>query len=61
MTLLICMCKGVTDDAIVEAIKNGADTFEKVVEATGATTGPCRGGRCRAKIEELIANTSVNK
>lgn len=32
MTILVCMCKGVTDDTIVEAIKNGADTFEKVVE-----------------------------
>ena len=60
MTILVCMCKGVTDDTIVEAIKNGADTFEKVVEATGATTGPCKGGRCRAKVEELLATTNEN-
>ena len=55
MTLLVCMCKGVTDEFIIEAIKNGAHTVEEVAEITGATTGACKGGRCKKRIEDLIA------
>lgn len=51
---LVCLCKAVTEEVIVDAIKEGADTFEKVQESTGAGTGHCRAGRCRGKIEELI-------
>ncbi|CEP80093.1 BFD (2Fe-2S)-binding domain-containing protein [[Clostridium] sordellii] len=54
MSEKICLCKGITKDTIVEAIKNGADSIEAVKEATGATTGFCHGGRCKSKIEELI-------
>lgn len=53
---LVCICKAVTEDVIVQAIKEGADTFEKVQEATEAGTGACRAGRCRRRIEELIIN-----
>lgn len=53
---LVCICKAVTEEVIVEAIKEGADTFEKVQEATDAGTGRCRAGRCRGRIEELIIN-----
>lgn len=51
---IICLCKGVSKDVIVQAIKDGADTFEKIQEATGAGTGFCGASRCRGKIEELI-------
>lgn len=50
----ICLCKKITEEEIVEAVKNGADTFEKVKEATGAGTGGCHGGRCKSKILEII-------
>ena len=51
---LVCLCKGVEKDVIVKAIKDGADTFEKVQETTCAGTGFCGASRCGAKIEELI-------
>lgn len=51
---LVCLCKGVEKDVIVKAIKEGADTFEKVQEVTGAGTGFCGASRCREKIEALI-------
>lgn len=54
MTLMICTCKGITDETIIEAIKNGATTVEEVAEATGASTGACRGYKCKQKIQELI-------
>ena len=33
---IICTCAGVTYGEIVDAIKNGADTLEKLQEATDA-------------------------
>lgn len=51
---LICICKGVTDDVIIESIKEGNDTFEKIQEDTEAGTGRCGAGRCRGRIEGLI-------
>ena len=52
---IICLCKGISEDTIIDAIKNGADTIEKIKEATGATTGHCHGARCKASIEKLIS------
>ena len=34
-----CKCKNVSIETIVNAVKNGADTVEKVGEATGAGKG----------------------
>ncbi|MBQ1275279.1 MAG: (2Fe-2S)-binding protein [Cellulosilyticum sp.] len=49
-----CPCRQVTRATIKEAIKNGADTLEKVKARTGAMTGGCKGTRCRGRIEDLI-------
>jgi len=35
----VCGCKNVSLEAVVNAVKNGADTVEKVGEITGAGTG----------------------
>lgn len=48
-----CKCKNVSIDTIVEAVKNGADTVEKVGEVTKAGTG-C--GRCKSIIANIIEN-----
>jgi NAD(P)H-nitrite reductase large subunit len=47
----ICFCKKVNLSTIEEAIANGADTVEKVKEATGAGSG-C--GRCKATIQKIL-------
>jgi bacterioferritin-associated ferredoxin len=52
---IICKCKKISEKTIVEAIKNGEDTFEKVKAATGAGTGMCGGKRCKSEVERLIA------
>ena len=54
MSEKVCLCKGITKETIVDAIKNGAKTVDDVKDATGATTGFCNGGRCKATIEKLI-------
>ncbi len=48
-----CKCKNVSISTIVDAVKNGADTFEKVKETTNAGAG-C--GRCKGIISNIIEN-----
>ena len=43
----VCNCRQVSFEKIEESIKNGADSFEKVVEETKATKG-C--GRCKSYV-----------
>lgn len=50
----VCLCRGVTEEQIIKAIKEGATTFGKVKDETGAGTGGCRGARCQCSIELLI-------
>ena len=55
----VCGCKGVSLEAVISAVKDGADTVEKVGEITGAGTGvdeetgeEC--GRCKGLIQNII-------
>ncbi|MGI6716266.1 MAG: (2Fe-2S)-binding protein [Eubacteriales bacterium] len=55
----VCGCRKVSLEAVVNAVKNGADTVEKVGEVTGAGTGineetgePC--GKCKPLIQNII-------
>lgn len=50
----ICLCRGISEEQIVKAIKDGATTFNEVKDETGAGTGGCRGARCQCNIELLI-------
>ncbi|AHM56051.1 BFD domain protein (2Fe-2S)-binding domain protein [Peptoclostridium acidaminophilum DSM 3953] len=51
--LSVCGCKDVSLKAVVDAVKNGADTVDKVGEVTGAGTGEgC--GRCKALIANVL-------
>ena len=49
----VCKCKKVSIDSVVEAVKAGNDTVEKVGEATNAGT-VC--GRCTGIILNIIEN-----
>lgn len=55
----VCGCKEVSLQTVLDAIKNGADTVEKVSQVTGAGTGqdPETGedcGRCKVLIENIL-------
>ncbi|WDC84563.1 (2Fe-2S)-binding protein [Caloramator sp. mosi_1] len=50
----VCVCKSISRLNIKKAIENGAKTLDDVIKVTGATTGPCKGRRCKDKIEKLI-------
>lgn len=49
-----CICKGVKLSRLIEAIKDGADSFEEVARQTGIGGGPCKGKRCGQKVKELL-------
>lgn len=50
----ICICKGVSRQTIKKAISGGADTVEKVWQATNTGNGSCKGRRCGEKIRQIL-------
>lgn len=50
---IVCLCNNVSRDTIEDAIRNGADTLNKIFDATTAGVGPC-GGSCRRKLQPLL-------
>lgn len=49
----VCGCKNVSLKQVLDAIKDGADTVDKVGEVTGAGTGEgC--GKCKALVQNII-------
>ena len=51
-----CICKGIKLIRLLEAIEQGANNFEAVAGITGIGEGDCGSKRCRAKVEELLAD-----
>ena len=50
----VCRCRAVPIKAVVDAVRNGADTVEKVGEAVKAGTDPAC-GKCKILIENIVA------
>ena len=52
----VCICKGIKQSVICDAIKRFSfKTVEQVNQRTGSGSGGCQGKRCRPVIEKLIA------
>jgi bacterioferritin-associated ferredoxin len=49
-----CICMGIKLNRILEAIDQGAASFEEIARLTGIGAGDCGGKRCRQKVEELL-------
>ena len=50
----VCRCRAVPLEAVVNAVRNGADTVEKVGDAIKAGTDPAC-GKCKILIENIIS------
>lgn len=50
----VCICKAISRATMKKVIREGADTLEKVRQATGAGSGSCGGRRCTPKILALL-------
>lgn len=53
--MYVCLCHGITRQAVVTAMLEGASTTKKVAKATSAGSD-C--GRCRRHIQEIIKSES---
>ncbi len=51
--LVVCACKQVTLGTIIDAVKDGASSPDKVIKQTGAAT-ICTG--CKNKVKEITKN-----
>ena len=51
---LVCRCKEITRDKIVEVIRKGAKDVDAVKRATGAGMGLCQGKTCTLLIARII-------
>lgn len=49
-----CICMGIKLHRILEAIEQGATSFEEIASITGIGKGDCGGKRCGRKVEELL-------
>lgn len=53
---VICICKGIKQNRICDAIQKGANTVEKVNQVTGSGSGGCQATRCGPVIQKLLEN-----
>lgn len=49
-----CICKGIKLIRLIQAIEDGAVSFEEVARKTGIGDGPCGGKRCGEKVARLL-------
>ncbi|MBU1138033.1 MAG: (2Fe-2S)-binding protein [Proteobacteria bacterium] len=49
-----CICKGIKLCAIIQAIEDGAKSFEEIARITGIGGGSCKSGRCMEKVSALL-------
>ena len=47
--MILCICRGVTEDEIVDAIRRGAFSLEKIARRCDGAGTDC--GSCRAEIQ----------
>lgn len=53
--VFICRCQEVTEEEIVNAIKDGAKTVDGVKRRTRACMGLCQGKTCGRLVEKIVA------
>ncbi|MBU0663268.1 MAG: (2Fe-2S)-binding protein [Proteobacteria bacterium] len=49
-----CICKGIKLHRIVEAIEDGATSYEEIAKVTGIGGGSCGSKRCGKKVAMLL-------
>jgi len=54
-----CICKGIKLYKILQAIENGATSYEEIAKMTGIGGGSCKSRRCRAKVATLLNNQHI--
>ncbi len=50
----VCLCIGIRDPRVFDALDGGARSVEEVARETGCTTGSCHGERCVPVILSML-------
>ncbi|MBS3788558.1 (2Fe-2S)-binding protein [Candidatus Bipolaricaulota bacterium] len=53
--VIICRCRDVTEEDIIEAIRDGYDTIELLKRKTKVATGTCGGRTCLPLVRAILA------
>lgn len=56
--MYVCICNAVTDHRIRAAVRNGAESFERLQEELGVSTG-C--GCCEDEVRKLLADALAER
>ncbi|NIM46414.1 MAG: (2Fe-2S)-binding protein [Nitrososphaeria archaeon] len=51
----VCICKDVTEEDIIYAIRRGFDDIERLKRFTGIQTGPCQGKTCLYHVLRILS------
>jgi NAD(P)H-nitrite reductase large subunit len=52
---IVCICQDITEEEIIDSIKQGYNDIESLKRYTGAVTGPCQGKACLAHVISILA------
>jgi len=52
---IVCRCEDVTEEEIIDAIKQGYTDIESLKRYTGTVTGPCQGKTCLSHVIAILA------
>ena len=52
---IVCICEDITEQEIVEAIREGYDDLETLKRYIGFSTGPCQGKTCLYHVIAILA------
>lgn len=50
---LICLCNGISQATIEQAVKRGCNSLSKIFDATNAGVGAC-GGSCQPTLKKML-------
>ncbi|MFH1777276.1 MAG: (2Fe-2S)-binding protein [Candidatus Omnitrophota bacterium] len=52
--VIICRCEEITEEEILQAIKNGARSINSIKRMTRAGMGLCQGHNCAELVQEIL-------
>lgn len=53
--VIVCRCEDITEDEVVEAIRQGATSLEEIKRHLRAGMGSCQGRTCGPLIQSILA------
>lgn len=52
---IVCRCQDITEDEVIDAIRQGATTIDEIKRLVRAGMGPCQGRTCRRLVSQILS------